>query len=150
TEPAPGIVPSPRVGDQYRQRREEVTERAYQQPEWPGPDMVPRGGGRSGPAWWIWATLVGMVVVLGASAAWLASEVLRGGGKTDGKAQAGKPEEKAKEKELERPTEKKVEEVKKDAEWPKQITNSIGMKLVRIPAGTFLMGSPGGEPGRNN
>jgi formylglycine-generating enzyme required for sulfatase activity len=27
-------------------------------------------------------------------------------------------------------------------ERPKQITNSVGMKLVRIPAGEFLMGSP--------
>src|SRR5271168_1953466 len=26
-------------------------------------------------------------------------------------------------------------------EWPKEITNSIGMKLVRIPAGKFTMGS---------
>jgi formylglycine-generating enzyme required for sulfatase activity len=32
----------------------------------------------------------------------------------------------------------------------KQITNSIGMKLVRIPAGKFLMGSPTTEAGRNS
>jgi formylglycine-generating enzyme required for sulfatase activity len=31
---------------------------------------------------------------------------------------------------------------------PKQITNIIGMKLVLIPAGTFLMGSPPDETGR--
>ena len=30
------------------------------------------------------------------------------------------------------------------------ITNSIGMKLVLIPAGTFTMGSPVGEVGRNH
>ncbi|MBW1981984.1 MAG: SUMF1/EgtB/PvdO family nonheme iron enzyme [Deltaproteobacteria bacterium] len=28
-------------------------------------------------------------------------------------------------------------------------TNSIGMKFVRIPAGSFIMGSPESEPGRN-
>jgi formylglycine-generating enzyme len=31
---------------------------------------------------------------------------------------------------------------------PKFITNSIGMKFVRIPAGKFMMGSPEGEVGR--
>ena len=30
----------------------------------------------------------------------------------------------------------------------KQVTNSIGMKLLYIPAGKFLMGSPENEPGR--
>jgi len=30
----------------------------------------------------------------------------------------------------------------------KEITNSIGMKLVYIPPGKFIMGSPGGEQGR--
>ncbi|TES90079.1 MAG: hypothetical protein E3J94_05540 [Desulfobacteraceae bacterium] len=30
------------------------------------------------------------------------------------------------------------------------ITNSIGMKFVSIPAGTFMMGSPSDEPGRDN
>ncbi len=30
---------------------------------------------------------------------------------------------------------------------PESITNSLGMKLVLIPAGKFLMGSPPGEPG---
>ncbi len=29
-----------------------------------------------------------------------------------------------------------------------QVTNSIGMRFNRIPAGTFTMGSPPGEPGR--
>ena len=32
----------------------------------------------------------------------------------------------------------------------KEITNSIGMKLVLIPAGTFTMGSPVGEVGRKD
>ena len=31
----------------------------------------------------------------------------------------------------------------------KEITNSIGMKLVRIPAGKFMMGSPAGEEDRD-
>ena len=31
------------------------------------------------------------------------------------------------------------------AEPPREFTNSIGMKFVRIPAGKFLMGSPEGE-----
>jgi formylglycine-generating enzyme required for sulfatase activity len=33
---------------------------------------------------------------------------------------------------------------------PKKITNSIGIKLVRIPKGKFLMGSPETEKGRSN
>ena len=33
---------------------------------------------------------------------------------------------------------------------PPQITNSIGMKLARIPAGKFLMGSPENEPGHKD
>jgi formylglycine-generating enzyme required for sulfatase activity len=32
--------------------------------------------------------------------------------------------------------------------WPKAITNSIGMKFVRIPAGKFMMGSPKSEKDR--
>jgi formylglycine-generating enzyme required for sulfatase activity/protocatechuate 3,4-dioxygenase beta subunit len=38
------------------------------------------------------------------------------------------------------------------AQTPKEITNSIGMKLVLIPKGTFMMGSPESEEGhqRNN
>src|SRR5262249_55214891 len=32
---------------------------------------------------------------------------------------------------------------------PSETTNTIGMKLVRIPKGTFRMGSPGFEPGHN-
>ena len=32
---------------------------------------------------------------------------------------------------------------------PKELTNSIGMKLVLIPKGTFMMGSPESERGRN-
>jgi len=38
------------------------------------------------------------------------------------------------------------------AQAPKEITNSIGMKLVLIPKGTFMMGSPESEEGhqRNN
>ena len=34
------------------------------------------------------------------------------------------------------------------AQPPKEITNSIGMKLVLIPKGTFMMGSPESEQGR--
>jgi formylglycine-generating enzyme required for sulfatase activity len=34
------------------------------------------------------------------------------------------------------------------AQSPKEITNSIGMKLVLIPKGTFMMGSPASEEGR--
>ena len=34
------------------------------------------------------------------------------------------------------------------AQPPKEITNSIGMKLVLIPKGTFMMGSPESEEGR--
>ncbi len=36
------------------------------------------------------------------------------------------------------------------AEEPKTITNSIGMKLARIPAGSFLMGSPRNEAERDS
>ena len=35
------------------------------------------------------------------------------------------------------------------AQTPEEITNSIGMKLVLIPKGTFMMGSPESEQGRN-
>jgi formylglycine-generating enzyme required for sulfatase activity len=35
-------------------------------------------------------------------------------------------------------------------EPPKMFTNTIGMKLVRIPPGKFKMGSPDGEAGRNH
>ena len=31
---------------------------------------------------------------------------------------------------------------------PKSVTNTIGMELIEIPAGTFTMGSPAGEKGR--
>ena len=34
------------------------------------------------------------------------------------------------------------------ADEPLVMENSIGMKLVRIPAGTFVMGSPRSEPAR--
>ncbi|MFN9462371.1 MAG: formylglycine-generating enzyme family protein, partial [Planctomycetota bacterium] len=34
------------------------------------------------------------------------------------------------------------------AQSPKEITNSIGMKLVLIPKGQFMMGSPESEEGR--
>ncbi|MCE2809166.1 MAG: SUMF1/EgtB/PvdO family nonheme iron enzyme [Planctomycetaceae bacterium] len=33
---------------------------------------------------------------------------------------------------------------------PKEISNSIGMKMVLIPKGTFMMGSPTSEEGRND
>src|SRR5204863_2338251 len=33
-------------------------------------------------------------------------------------------------------------------ETPKELTNSLGMKLALIPTGKFLMGSPANEPGR--
>jgi formylglycine-generating enzyme required for sulfatase activity len=35
------------------------------------------------------------------------------------------------------------------AQSPKTITNSIGVKLVLIPKGTFMMGSPESEEGRD-
>ncbi|MFM9064451.1 MAG: formylglycine-generating enzyme family protein, partial [Pirellula sp.] len=35
------------------------------------------------------------------------------------------------------------------AQSPKEITNSIGMKLVLIPKGTFMIGSPESEQGRD-
>jgi formylglycine-generating enzyme required for sulfatase activity len=34
------------------------------------------------------------------------------------------------------------------AQSPKEITNSVGMKLVLIPKGSFIMGSPASEKGR--
>jgi formylglycine-generating enzyme required for sulfatase activity len=37
----------------------------------------------------------------------------------------------------------------RDADFPRKIMNSIGMKLVRIPPGTFQMGSPVGEEMRS-
>jgi formylglycine-generating enzyme required for sulfatase activity len=37
-----------------------------------------------------------------------------------------------------------------DAQAPKELTNSIGMKLVLIPKGTFQMGSPESEQGRKD
>jgi sulfatase modifying factor 1 len=37
-----------------------------------------------------------------------------------------------------------------DSRASKTITNTIGMKLIKIPAGTFLMGSPEGEEGRRD
>lgn len=36
-----------------------------------------------------------------------------------------------------------------DAQTPKVITNSIGMELVLIPNGSFLMGSPADDTGRS-
>jgi formylglycine-generating enzyme required for sulfatase activity len=41
-------------------------------------------------------------------------------------------------------------EENKDKKPPRQIENSIGMKLVRIPAGKFTMGSPADEKGRRD
>ena len=35
------------------------------------------------------------------------------------------------------------------AQTPKEITNSIGMKLVLIPKGTFMMGLPESKEGRD-
>jgi formylglycine-generating enzyme required for sulfatase activity len=45
----------------------------------------------------------------------------------------------------------KAQREKKDviAQTDKEITNSIGMKLVLISKGTFMMGSPESEEGRN-
>jgi formylglycine-generating enzyme required for sulfatase activity len=37
-----------------------------------------------------------------------------------------------------------------EAQPPKEITNSIGIKLVLIPKGTFMMGSPASEQGRDD
>jgi formylglycine-generating enzyme required for sulfatase activity len=39
---------------------------------------------------------------------------------------------------------------KPEKTWPRQIRNSIGLRLVRIPPGTFKMGSPEGEMGRDS
>jgi serine/threonine-protein kinase len=39
---------------------------------------------------------------------------------------------------------------REDADWGPAFTNSIGMELVRIEPGTFLMGSPSKEEGRPN
>jgi formylglycine-generating enzyme required for sulfatase activity len=44
-------------------------------------------------------------------------------------------------------TDSRVERPRKAA---KEVRNSIGMKLVLIPAGTFMMGSPAGESGRSD
>ena len=33
---------------------------------------------------------------------------------------------------------------------PKTVTNTIGMELIELPAGTFTMGSPAGEKERGN
>jgi formylglycine-generating enzyme required for sulfatase activity len=38
----------------------------------------------------------------------------------------------------------------KSGHFPKAIRNSVGMLFARIPAGTFLMGSPESEPGRRD
>ncbi len=40
--------------------------------------------------------------------------------------------------------------VSKEISPPPVITNSIGMKFAHIPAGTFMMGSPSDEPGRDD
>ncbi|MFM8728023.1 MAG: formylglycine-generating enzyme family protein, partial [Planctomycetaceae bacterium] len=37
-----------------------------------------------------------------------------------------------------------------DADQPKEVVNTIGMKLVPIPAGTFTMGSRASEKHRDN
>jgi formylglycine-generating enzyme required for sulfatase activity len=58
----------------------------------------------------------------------------------------GSTEEPPAKKEVVKKKSSAKEEVVKGSE--KEITNSIGMKLVRIPAGTFTMGSPEGEVGR--
>ena len=34
-------------------------------------------------------------------------------------------------------------------DWGREVTNDIGMKLVRIPKGTFLMGYPAGDEDRS-
>jgi formylglycine-generating enzyme required for sulfatase activity len=42
-----------------------------------------------------------------------------------------------------------VQPVGAQSNQPRLVTNSIGMKLAPIPAGTFIMGSPRGEADRN-
>jgi formylglycine-generating enzyme required for sulfatase activity len=90
---------------------------------------------RVAPHWsvWPWAVLValGVLVVFGMGLALL----VRSGGKPrdTSRAEPSVPPEQAKAAEPKPPT---------PAAPDKEITNSIGMKLVRIPAGTFLMGSP--------
>jgi formylglycine-generating enzyme required for sulfatase activity len=43
-----------------------------------------------------------------------------------------------------------IKEDQKAEGWGQEVTNSIGMKLVRIPKGTFTMGSPASEDGHEN
>ncbi len=43
---------------------------------------------------------------------------------------------------------KKMVKIRRAEGLPKEITNSIGMKLVLIPAGKFVMGSPASEANR--
>ena len=80
---------------------------------------------------WVWPSVVAGVLMLGLLVAWLGGVFKV---KTpDGQARGnGDPEPKT-----ETPLSRGDAAVA-----PKQIVNSIGMKLVLIPAGTFLMGSP--------
>jgi formylglycine-generating enzyme required for sulfatase activity len=43
-----------------------------------------------------------------------------------------------------------IKRIGPEKDWPPEIENSIGMKLVPIPPGTFTMGSPRGEAGRGS
>jgi formylglycine-generating enzyme required for sulfatase activity len=62
-------------------------------------------------------------------------------------------ERRSKDKEIKWRGEKAVAALTDKAFWekaPKEFTNAIGMKLVLIPAGEFLMGSPADEKDRSN
>src|SRR5262249_40582503 len=39
---------------------------------------------------------------------------------------------------------------KRSLHWPNRLTNSIGMELILVPAGRFLMGSPSTEEGHSS
>jgi len=54
------------------------------------------------------------------------------------------------EQERETPYKPEVSESRTSSASDKTFTNSLGMKFVRIPAGSFMMGSPSGEPGHES
>jgi len=54
------------------------------------------------------------------------------------------------EQERETPYKPEVSESRQSAASDKTFTTSLGMKFVKIPSGSFMMGSPSGEPGRDS